>query len=347
MFGEDVAVKGGVYHVTTGLLAKFGNAQVFDTLLDETTILGFAIGAGHLRMLPMPEIQYLAYVHNAEDQLRGEAASLQYFSNAQYQNPMVVRIQGWAYQKGFGGHFHNDNSIAALRDIPGLVIATPARGDDAVKLMRTLVAMAKVDGRVCVLIEPIALYMTKDLHEPKDGAWRFPYPPPGEAIPPGEGQVYRREAKDLTIITFANGVLMSLRAARVLSEAHGVEARVVDLRWLNPLNAELILAESRATGRVLVVDESRRTGGVAEAILALIYERAGGQVKARRLNAEDTFVPLGPAADCVLPLEADVIREALALAGRSRDGEAEACPDTVPSLDSAASTPGRLKEPLS
>ena len=317
MFGEDVAVKGGVYHVTTGLLAKFGQAQVFDTLLDETTILGFAIGAGHLRMLPMPEIQYLAYVHNAEDQLRGEAASLQYFSNAQYQNPMVVRIQGWAYQKGFGGHFHNDNSIAALRDIPGLVIATPARGDDAVKLLRTLVAMAKVDGRVCVLIEPIALYMTKDLHEPKDGAWRFPYPPPGEAIPPGEGQVYRREAKDLTIITFANGVPMSLRAARVLSEQHGLEARVVDLRWLNPLNADFILQESRATGRVLVMDESRRTGGVAEAILALIHERAGDQVKARRLNAEDTFVPLGPAADCVLPLEADVIRAALALAGRT------------------------------
>lgn len=110
---------------------------------------------------------------------------------------------------------------------------------------------------------------------------------------------------------------MSLRAARVLSEQHGLEARVVDLRWLNPLNADFILQESRATGRVLVMDESRRTGGVAEAILALIHERAGDQVKARRLNAEDTFVPLGPAADCVLPLEADVIRAALALAGRT------------------------------
>ncbi|HWN80663.1 MAG TPA: thiamine pyrophosphate-dependent enzyme, partial [Candidatus Udaeobacter sp.] len=250
VFGEDVAMKGGVYHVTTELQAKFGQAQVFDTLLDETTILGLAIGAGHLRLLPMPEIQYLAYVHNAEDQLRGEAGSLQFFSNAQYQNGMVVRIQGWSYQKGFGGHFHNDNSIAALRDIPGLVIATPARGDDAVKLLRTLVAMAKVDGRVCVFVEPIALYMTKDLYEPKDGAWRFPYPPPGQAIPLGEGEVYRREAKDLTILTFANGVPMSLRAARTLSEVHGIEARVVDLRWLNPLNAELILTESRATGRV-------------------------------------------------------------------------------------------------
>jgi 2-oxoisovalerate dehydrogenase E1 component len=335
VFGEDVAVKGGVYHVTTGLAARLGPARVFDTLLDETMILGLAIGAGHVRMLPIPEIQYLAYVHNAEDQLRGEACSLQFFSNAQYQNPMVVRIQGWGYQKGFGGHFHNDNSIAALRDIPGLVIATPARGDDAVRMLRTLVAMAKVDGRVSVLIEPIALYMTKDLYEPKDGAWRFPYPKPGEAIPLGEGRVYHPEARDLTLLTFANGVHMSLRAAQTLAREHGIGARVVDLRWLNPLNEALILAESRATGRVLVVDEGRRTGGIAEAILAVIHESARGEVEARRLNARDTYIPLGPAADLVLPLAEDVVREARALLARA-PGRKEGCSDPVPSLDSGA-----------
>jgi 2-oxoisovalerate dehydrogenase E1 component len=335
VFGEDVAVKGGVYHVTTGLASRFGSARVFDTLLDETMILGLAIGAGHLGLLPIPEIQYLAYVHNAEDQLRGEACSLQFFSNDQYRNPMLVRIQGWAYQKGFGGHFHNDNSIAALRDIPGLVIATPARGDDAVKILRTLAAMARVDGRVCVFVEPIALYMTKDLVEPKDGEWRFPYPKPGEAIPLGEGQVYRPEGRDLTILTFGNGLPMSLRAAKILARDHGLEARVVDLRWLNPLNEELIVEESRRTGRVLVVDESRRTGGVAEAILAVIHESAGKEVVARRLNARDTYVPLGPAADLVLPLDEDVVREALALVGRAPE-RTTPCPDPVPSLDSGA-----------
>src|SRR5437660_1578714 len=114
-------------------------------------------GAGEVRApsRPRSEIQYLAYYHNAEDQIRGEACSLQFFSNGQYRNPMVVRVQGWSYQKGFGGHFHNDNSIAAMRDVPGLVIATPARGDDAVKMLRTLLALAKVDGRVCLMIEPI------------------------------------------------------------------------------------------------------------------------------------------------------------------------------------------------
>src|SRR6185503_5332148 len=129
--------------------------RVFNTLLDEQSILGLAIGAGQLGLLPVPEIQYLAYLHNAEDQLRGEASSLSFFSQGQFKNPMVVRIAGYAYQKGFGGHFHNDNSIAALRDIPGLIIASPARGDDAAGMLRTCVAAARTSGAVAVFLEPI------------------------------------------------------------------------------------------------------------------------------------------------------------------------------------------------
>ena len=327
IFGEDVARKGGVYHVTTGMSAKFGLGRVYNTMLDETTILALAIGAGHLGMLPMPEIQYLAYYHNAEDQIRGEAASLQFFSKDQFRNPMVMRIAGWAYQKGFGGHFHNDNSIAALRDVPGLVIASPSRGDDAVKMMRTCLAMAKVDGRVVAFIEPIALYMTRDLYEPKDHGWSYSYPTPDEAIPLGEGAVYRGElpagqpssdeppAEVLTILTFANGVYMSLRAARRLREAHGVSVRVVDLRWLNPLNESFIVEQALVTGNVLVVDEGRRTGGVGEAVLAVICERCGGPVHATRLTGHDSFIPLGPAADHVLPTEADIVAAVLAQTG--------------------------------
>ena len=127
MFGEDVAAKGGVYGVTRGLLKRAGAARVFDTVLDEQSILGLALGAGVTGLLPVPEIQYLAYLHNAEDQLRGEAATLQFFSQGQYRNPLVVRIAGYGYQKGFGGHFHNDDAVGVLRDIPGLVIASPAR----------------------------------------------------------------------------------------------------------------------------------------------------------------------------------------------------------------------------
>src|SRR4029079_15769158 len=136
LFGEDVGRKGGVYNVTNGLQRRFGTGRVFDTLLDETSILGIAQGAAHVGLLPIAEIQYLAYLHNALDQLRGEAASLQFFSSGQFRNPMVVRVPGLAYQKGFGGHFHNDNSVGALRDIPGLVVAVPARGDHAAPTVR-------------------------------------------------------------------------------------------------------------------------------------------------------------------------------------------------------------------
>src|SRR5699024_4768866 len=131
-------------------------------------------------MLPIPEIQYLAYLHNAEDQLRGEAATLQFFSAGAYRNPMVVRIAGYGYQKGFGGHFHNDNSVAVLRDIPGLVVASPARSDDAAAMLRTCVAAGLADGTVSAFVEPIALYHTRDLHEQGDGLWTDPYPSPDQ-----------------------------------------------------------------------------------------------------------------------------------------------------------------------
>ena len=176
IFGEDVARKGGVYGVTRGLLGKTSSARVFDTLLDEQSILGLALGAGVSGLLPIPEIQYLAYFHNAADQIRGEGATLQFFSNRQYRNPMVVRVAGYGYQKGFGGHFHNDDSIAAIRDIPGVVIASPARPDDAAAMLHTCAAAAKAAGVVCVFLEPIALYHTRDLHDEGDDGWLAAYP---------------------------------------------------------------------------------------------------------------------------------------------------------------------------
>jgi 2-oxoisovalerate dehydrogenase E1 component len=301
LFGEDVAQKGGVYTVTRGLFKAFSGKRVFNTLLDETMILGLAQGFANLGMLPIPEIQYLAYFHNACDQIRGEACSMQFFSQDQFRNPMVVRIASLAYQKGFGGHFHNDNSIAALRDIPGLIIACPSRGDDAVGMLRTASALARVDGRVVAFLEPIALYMTKDVLEPKDGAWLCPYPAPDQAVPLGEGRVYHEDATDLAILTFGNGVHMSLRAAAELRRSAAIEARVIDLRWLNPLNVEMIARHTAACGRALVVDEGRRTGGISEAIVTAIVEHAGCEVAIRRVVGEDTYIPLGPAANLVLP----------------------------------------------
>jgi 2-oxoisovalerate dehydrogenase E1 component len=302
VFGEDVARKGGVYNVTNGLQKRFGAARVFDTLLDETSILGIAQGAAHIGLLPVPEIQYLAYIHNALDQLRGEAASLQFFSSGQFRNPMVVRVAGLAYQKGFGGHFHNDNSIGALRDIPGLVLAVPSRGDDAARMLRGAIAMAIEDGRVVVYLEPIALYHEKDLHAEGDGGWLSDYPPPPDALLPGEigrhGEI--DGDADLLIVSYANGLRLSLQAAKRLAEEHDLRVRIIDLRWLNPLPLEAVRAEAADVGSVLVVDECRATGGgVADAIVADLAERRVGRRYAS-VRAVDSFVPLGPATSAVL-----------------------------------------------
>jgi 2-oxoisovalerate dehydrogenase E1 component len=301
LFGEDVALKGGVYGVTRGLHARFGAARVFDTLLDETSILGLALGAAVSGFLPIPEIQYLAYLHNAEDQLRGEAATLQFFSQGQYRNGMVVRIAGYGYQRGFGGHFHNDDAVGVLRDIPGLVIASPARPDDAAAILATCAASARVDGSVCVFLEPIALYHVRDLHEEGDDAWVAA--PSGEHVPLGAARTYL-DGRDLTIVSWANGLHMSLRIARRLA-SDGVGARVVDLRWLAPLPVDDLVREARATGRVLVVDETRRTGGVSEGVLAALVD-AGFDGRMARVASKDSFVPLGDAARLVLVSEDEI-----------------------------------------
>lgn len=314
LFGEDVAQKGGVYTVTKGLQKAFGPRRVFNTLLDETMILGMAQGFANMGMLPIPEIQYLAYFHNACDQIRGEAASLQFFSNDQYRNPMVVRIAGLGYQRGFGGHFHNDNSIAALRDIPGLVVGCASRGDDAATMLRTLTALSRVDGRVSVFLEPIALYMIKDLYETGDGQWLTTYPAPEEAMPLGEGRVYGEGSDDLVVFTYGNGVPMSLRAARAIEAKHGWKVRVVDLRWLVPLNEKFIVEQARTARRILIVDEGRHSAGVGEGVVTAIAEGGYAARPFQRVVGADTYTPLAGAAFLVLPGDEDIVAAADRLA---------------------------------
>ncbi len=308
LFGEDVAVKGGVYGVTRGLQARFGASRVFDTVLDETSILGLALGCAVSGFVPLPEIQYLAYLHNAEDQLRGEAATLRFFSQGAYRNGMVVRIQGYGYQKGFGGHFHNDNAVGVLRDIPGLVIASPSRPQDAGPMLRTCAAAAKVDGSVCVFLEPIALYHTRDLHEEGDELWLGA--PGTEHVPLGAAYVHRGGG-DLTLVTWGNGLYMSLRVAHRLQQ-RGIGATVVDLRWLAPLPLDEVLREASATGRTLVVDETRRTGGVGEGLVAELLD-AGYTGRLARVSGKDSFIPLGDAARLVLLSEDEIEAAALRL----------------------------------
>ena len=310
VFGEDVGAKGGVYGVTARLARKHGTARVFDTLLDEQAILGLGLGAGLAGLIPIPEVQYLAYLHNAEDQLRGEGATLPFFSRGRFNNPMVVRVAGLGYQKGFGGHFHNDNAVAVLRDIPGLVVACPARADDAAAMLRTCAAAAIADATLSVFLEPIALYHQRDLYEPGDQAWLAV--DHQEQIPIGRARSYDAGSAELTMISFGNGVPMSLRVARRRAAA-GTAAQVLDLRWLAPLPVEDLLAAARSTGRVLVVDETRHSGGVGEGVVTALVE-GGFAGPIQRVASQDSFVPLGAAAEHVLLSEEEIEKAARTLA---------------------------------
>ena len=309
MMGEDVGRKGGVYGVTQKLQARFGPDRMIDTLLDEQSILGLAIGIAQNGFLPMPEIQFLAYLHNAEDQLRGEAATLPFFSNGQYTNPMVLRIAGLGYQKGFGGHFHNDNSVAVLRDIPGLILACPSNGADAAMMLRECVRLAREEQRLVVFLEPIALYPMRDLHEAGDGGWMRAYPAPTERIPFGEVGV-DGDGDDLAIVTFGNGTYLS-HQARAALEADGINTRIIDMRWLSPLPKEALTRAVSGAKHILIVDETRHHGGVAEALMAHFHEVS--DVPLARTTAHDSFIATGPAYAATMPSKDSIATAARAL----------------------------------
>lgn len=318
MAGEDIGKKGGVYGVTSRLINSFGPNRVINSLLDEQSILGLGIGLAHNGYLPMPEIQFLAYVHNAEDQIRGEAATLQFFSSGQYSNPMVIRIAGLAYQKGFGGHFHNDNSIAVFRDLPGVVLACPSNGASAVKLLRESVRLADEQKRVVIFLEPIALYNTKDLHSTGDNGWQCDYPAADERITFGEVSI-QGAGTDIAIVSYANGFYLSCQAQKILAE-QGIQARVIDLNWLHPLPMASLLKAVAPCKKVLIVDECRKTGSLSEELMTGLHEagvlcsnKSGNNVTVERITADDSFIPLAKAAYYVLPSVDMIVERAKAL----------------------------------
>lgn len=314
IFGEDVAQKGGVYNVTEGLYKKFGPKRVFNSPLDEQTILGTAIGFAHNGFLPIPEIQFLAYVHNAEDQLRGEAATLAFFSQGQFTNGMIVRIAGLPYQKGFGGHFHNDNSLAVFRDIPGVIVAVPSNGEDAVKMLRACAEEAWERGRVIVFVEPIALYMTRDLNEANDKQWAGTFPKEGK-ISVGEFGVWG-SSEEFTIVTYGNGTYYSRQAAQILATKYHIDTKIIDLRWLTSIDREKLLDEIGDCPNVMIVDECRKTGSWSEWMCGALIEGKEKAPRVKVITADDCFIPLGKAAAAGLPSRDEIVTGALKLLNR-------------------------------
>ena len=247
VFGEDVGRKGGVYGVTRGLAHRFGAARVFDTLLDEQSILGFGLGLGvSAACCRCPRSSTWPTCTTPRTSCAARRRRCASSPTARTRNPMVVRIAGLAYQKGFGGHFHNDNAVGVLRDIPGLVVAVPSRPEDAAPMLRACLAAAP--GR-----RPGQRLPRADRAVPRAGPAR------ARRHGAGSARIRRRRrptttrrsaapactatAGDLTIVTFGNGVRMSLRVAAP-PRRDGIGVRVLDLRWIAPLPVEDILLDA-------------------------------------------------------------------------------------------------------
>ena len=277
---------------------------MFDTLLDEQTILGLALGAAVSGLPadprdPVPRLR--AQRHRSAARRGGDALVLLAAPLPQRDGGADRRLR---LPEGVRRPLpQRQRASAVLRDLPGVVVASPATGADAAAMLRTCAAAATVDGTVSVFLEPIALYHTRDLHAPGDEAAGSPRPD-DEHVPIGEARL-ARDGDDVLVVSWANGLYLSLRVAERLAR-EGIGCRVLDLRWLVPLPVAAIVAHARAVGRVVVVDETRHTGGVGEAVVTALVE-AGFTGPIRRVAAADSFIPLGDAATLVLVSENDVV----------------------------------------
>jgi len=294
ILGEDVGRKGGVFLTTDGLFGEFGGERVIDTPLSESLIVGASIGAAVNGLRPVPEIQFADFIFPAFNQIVSEAARLRYRSNGTFGCPITIRAP---FGGGVHGALYHSQSVEAFfAHVPGLKIVVPSTPYDA----RALMAAAVADPDPVLYYEHITLYRDPRIKQMLDKA---PPPPP----PVGRAAL-RRAGDDLAIISYGAYVHASLRVADALA-ASGIEASVLDLRWLAPLDKDAVLALARRTGRVLIVHEDSRTGGIGESLAAVIQEEAFEWLDApvRVIGALDTPVPYSPPLEAAfLPSEAQI-----------------------------------------
>lgn len=253
VIGEEVGRYGGAYGVTRGLIDQFGPDRVLDTPISEPAIIGTAVGAAMAGMRPVAELMYVDFLGMTMDQLCNQAAKIRYMFGGQIGVPMVLRTQGGTGRSA--GAQHSQSLEAFVMHTPGLRLAMPATVADAYHLLR----QALVQPDPVVFIEHKALYVLKEDVDLSD--------PP---LPWGKAAV-RRQGKDLVIVTYSRQLQYAMRAAEALAE-QGIEATVIDLRTLNPLDFETIRSEVETVGRAMVVSEGPLTCGVAAELSARISE---------------------------------------------------------------------------
>jgi 2-oxoisovalerate dehydrogenase E1 component beta subunit len=277
ILGEDVGIYGGAFKVTEGMLERFGDLRVIDTPISESAIVGAAIGAALMGMRPIAEMQFIDFISCAFDQITNFAAKNRYRWGAGV--PIVIR--GPSGGGVHGGPFHSQNPEMYFVHTPGLKVVAPATAHDAKGLIKAAIR----DEDPVIYLEHKYLYRRIKEELPKEDY----------IVPIGRAAV-RREGRDLTILTYGAMLYPSLEAAEVLSQERGAETEVIDLRSLLPLDKDAILSSARKTGKVLVVHEDTKTGGIAGEIAAIVneevFEYLDGPVL--RVTAPDTPVPYSP-----------------------------------------------------
>lgn len=257
LMGEDVGKRGGVFRVTAGLIDEFGPDRVIDTPLAESSVVGVAIGAALHGLLPIAEIQFLDFIHPAMNQIMNEAAKIRYRSANDFNCPLVIRTP---YGGGVHGALYHSQSIEAIftRE-PGLKVVAPVNPADAKGLLRSAI---HDEDPVLFLEHKKAYRLIRD--EVPDGDY---------TVPIGKARVVK-EGRDVTIISYGMMLHESLAAAEALEAKDGSSVEVIDLRTLRPLDEEMILNSVMKTGKVLIVYEANKTGGVGAEVAALIAEEA-------------------------------------------------------------------------
>jgi len=303
-FGEDVAAPGGVFAVTGGLFERFGPDRVFDTPISEMALAGAAYGAAVTGLRPVFEVMFGDFMALPMDSLVNQAAKFWYISNEQGTVPLVVRSA-----VGAGGRFgaiHSQIHATWFQGVPGLKIAFPSSPAEAKGLLKAAIR----DDNPVVFLEHKRLYSVKGP------------PPAGDdvVIPLGEANISRPGA-DVTIVSVGKGAADALVAASQLADEDGIDAEVIDLRTLRPLDVETVLESLARTNRVLAVEEGPRTGGWATGLLGVVAEQGLHDLDDAWILATDkTPVPYSPTLeDDFLPDAkkiADTVRERLGAAVR-------------------------------
>ena len=294
IFGEDVGVNGGVFRATEGLQKEFGVNRVFDTPLAESGIGGLAVGLSLTGYRPVPEIQFFGFVFEVMDSICGQLSRLRYRPGGTYHAPVTIRSP-------FGGgvhtpEMHSDSLEGLMAQTPGLKVVVPSTPYDAKGL---LIASIR-DNDPVIFLEHLKLYRS----------FREEVPEEAYTIELGKADV-KREGTDLSIITYGLMVHESLKAAEEL-EKEGYSVEVVDLRTIQPLDIETIIASVEKTGRAIVVQEAQKQAGIAANVVTEITERAILSLEAPvlRVAAPDTVYSFPQAEGVWLPTYKDVIETA-------------------------------------